>query len=366
MIRTMLILASVVLAGRARAATLCVNPGGTGGCYSSIQAAVDAAVSNDLINVAAGSYSGGFQVGGAKKLTIAGAGASATTITTPNTYSALVMIVERAKLTLSGVKIMNSSGAGIQIPVSEKGKLTLSDAVVTGSGYTGIDANVGGKVTVENTTLSGNGFSSAVFGGGLSCDGCKAVLRNSTLSGNDAVEGAGISVRLGRLQILTSTISGNSGAVAAGGVYVLDGSVKIRNSTIVGNSTPYSDGTGGIYKTNGARVTLSASIIANNTAPSAHPDCSSADSPEVRSRDYNLVENATGCFGSNGPGDHDVLGMDPVLGPLADNGGPTQTHAVLGGSPALNAVLSGRGCNNPDQRGVPRTAPCDIGAYEAP
>ena len=58
--------------------------------------------------------------------------------------------------------------------------------------------------------------------------------------------------------------------------------------------------------------------------------------------------------------------MDPVLGPLANNGGPTQTHQLMGGSPAIGVVLKSGLCKKPDQRGVARTVPCGIGAYEAP
>jgi hypothetical protein len=88
---------------------------------------------------------------------------------------------------------------------------------------------------------------------------------------------------------------------------------------------------------------------------------------------YNLVENLTGCSGITGTGD--VTGMDPRLGPLADNGGPTQTRLLLAGSPALNAGNPAApdglspNCETTDQRGQLRTVivalPCDIGALEA-
>ncbi len=61
-----------------------------------------------------------------------------------------------------------------------------------------------------------------------------------------------------------------------------------------------------------------------------------------------------------------VISQDPVLGPLQNNGGGTDTHALGGGSPAIGVVTAAAECRTPDQRGVPRTVPCDLGAYEAP
>jgi hypothetical protein len=81
------------------------------------------------------------------------------------------------------------------------------------------------------------------------------------------------------------------------------------------------------------------------------------------SRGFNLIE--TACPFAGGAG-LDITAQDPLLGPLQDNSGPTFTRALLGGSPALGAVTRGRTCREPDQRGVARTAPCDVGAFEAP
>jgi hypothetical protein len=135
---------------------------------------------------------------------------------------------------------------------------------------------------------------------------------------------------------------------------------SLSSVTVVGN-TALSSGGGGI--TNGSSdprpVNAVNVILANNTGPS--PDCAG----ELVNRGYSLIEDTTGCT-LDGPGAGDIYGVDPLLGPLADNGGPTETHALLAGSPAIAAGGSGRTCPDTDQRGHPRTEPCDIGAYQTP
>jgi hypothetical protein len=108
-------------------------------------------------------------------------------------------------------------------------------------------------------------------------------------------------------------------------------------------------------------VRLESSMVANSTAG---PDLIAPDARPV-SRGFNLIETLD-------PGtplrtkDSDVVGLDPVLGPLQDNGGPTETDALLPGSPALGVIPRTARCREPDQRGAPRAVPCGIGAFEAP
>jgi hypothetical protein len=160
-----------------------------------------------------------------------------------------------------------------------------------------------------------------------------------------------------------STVSGNSAAVAGGGIVgggLNRSRILVRNSTIASNSA---SSTGGGISMTGGRARLDSTILAGNTAPDG-PDCSVPVNP-VMSRGYNPIEDPSGCD-VIGRTDLDLTGVDPLLGPLQDNGGPTETRALLAGSPALDAVVSRRLCRNPDQRGEPRTDPCDIGAYEEP
>src|SRR5205085_2298737 len=156
------------------------------------------------------------------------------------------------------------------------------------------------------------------------------------------------------------------------------GSVAVSFSTLSANSARSG---GGIAATGGtgttlpgmvspvAAMTLNASILAGNIAPSG-PDCAGA----VTSLGDNLVGNADGCSGVSAAGDHTGSGaspLDPRLGPLADNGGPTWTMAPQPGSPALDAVPLANCPLRTDQRGQPRPDPlypgaCDSGAVEVP
>ncbi len=86
--------------------------------------------------------------------------------------------------------------------------------------------------------------------------------------------------------------------------------------------------------------------------------------------DYSLIGdtfglNAEQLFDINA-GTGNLLNVDPMLETLQNNGGTTETHELLAGSPAIGVITPGGKCVEPDQRGVPRSAPCDIGAYEAP
>jgi len=162
------------------------------------------------------------------------------------------------------------------------------------------------------------------------------------------------------------TLSGNS-AFHGGGVFSYNCStnpVTLTNSTISGNSAS-GDG-GGIAVCGWSPVYLTNTIVADNVDPGGEaPDVLNFASPvgsgAFVSQDYNLIENVTGAtFAAQA---HDITGEDPRLGPLADNGGPTLTHALLSGSPAIDA---GNTDLSVDQRGESRPfGPADdIGAFE--
>ncbi len=164
--------------------------------------------------------------------------------------------------------------------------------------------------------------------------------------------------------------TGGSGAGIGAGVFNNGGTITITSSTIannksVGGSAPpgYSAGAGqgiggGVFS-QGGTAQVDSTIIAGNTASTKNPDVSGT----FASAGSNLIGNSTG---SSGFGAQDNLNVNPMLGPLASNGGPTQTMALLAGSPALG---EGDGSNGVlvDQRGALRgaTGLSDIGAYEA-
>jgi len=112
----------------------------------------------------------------------------------------------------------------------------------------------------------------------------------------------------------------------------------------------------------GESTILKGCIVADNVATNGGADCWSVD---VAAFNGNLIEESLDCPATlHGVGA--ILTADPLLGPLQDNGGATHTQALAPGSPAIGALTNGTLCRQADQRGVARTALCDLGAYEAP
>jgi hypothetical protein len=204
--------------------------------------------------------------------------------------------------------------------------LTIADGSASCGG--GIDNE--GALTIANSTLAGN--SAAIDGGGIfsgNINGVESalVVTNSTLAGNSASNvGGGIAVGLDSAATVTnSTLSRNS-ARSAGGIDA-ESDVTVTNSTLSGNSASSVDG--GIATVTGSQVTLASTIIAGNSAPTG-PDVHLT----INSLGYNLIGNSSGGIGFVAT---DLLGVNPLLGPLENNGGPTETMALLPGSPALGA-----------------------------
>ena len=342
------------------AATFCVNPGGTGGCFSSIQAAVDAASPGTTIDVAAGTYAEIVQVR-TRNLTIRGSGASATTLTGPGMPGCPVALCVDAKASIEQMAI-----TGVYAGSNFKPRVVLRNVLLTGSSREGLIVNPGAKVDLVQSTVSGNP------GGGISNAGTLVVL-DSTIRGNAKTVGfalgAGI-INGKRAKIVSSTISGNSAAGCAGilnmGSHNDRATLHLERSTIADNHATAGDG-GGMC--NNDVLVVRDSIVADNTATGAGADC--ADSGVyrpgflVKVSGTSLIEDPAGCT-TVVPGSALLLSADPLLGPLQDNGGPTLTHALAPGSPALGVLTKPASCRKPDQRGVARTVPCDPGAFEAP
>ncbi|MGH2685708.1 MAG: choice-of-anchor Q domain-containing protein, partial [Actinomycetota bacterium] len=179
----------------------------------------------------------------------------------------------------------------------------------------------------------------------------------------------------GILNLTNVTVSGNSADLGGGGIQATgDSTPTISSSTITGNEADADgDGTGnggGVF--GGDTVTLRNTIIAGNIDRTAGSGDSDECSGNVVSATHSILGHAGGCSYTTGPGDQvgtPASPLDPMLAPIADNGGPTQTHALLVGSPAVDAGdagspgSGGNACPATDQRGFPR-GPCDIGAYE--
>jgi uncharacterized repeat protein (TIGR01451 family) len=273
-----------------------------------------------------------------------------------------------------GGGVFNDTGSVLTIDSSTIA-YNVTEATPTCSSQGGGIRNVG-TLTVVNSTIDANearsvaGFTTST-GGGVYLGSGVATLTGTTISGNSAGSGAfngnthggGITVIGGSMLTLTnSTISGNSASDDGGGIYANTATIYMANVTL-SNNTATSDG-GGID--NYGTVYFKNTIIAGNTAGASNPDCRNLYGWPLASQGHNLVQTVSSDCNISGDTATNITGQDPLLDLLADNGGDTQTHALLPGSPAIDAGTCA-GAPLADQRGVtrPQGMGCDIGAYEA-
>lgn len=255
----------------------------------------------------------------------------------------------------------NSSGGGISTDTD----MTLQFSEV--SGNTAVDSGGGimhwyGSLNVSDTIVRNNTVSDpAGSGGGIYASLGTVTLSNLEVSGNTAADsGGGIHSNAG-ISITNTTISGNSSRFGGGLLISSSDPSSILNSTITANLDPSGSGAGGLYVA--TALTIKNSIFGAN----ASAECWDISGPNITSLGYNIEDTDTCGFSTTG----DQPNTDPLLGPLANNGGPTQTHAPLPGSPAIDGGTN-TGCPATDQRGVSRpidgdtngTATCDVGAVE--
>ena len=249
-----------------------------------------------------------------------------------------------------------------------------------GGGGGGASAPTGGTAAPGNGGFGGgkggfDGGGGAGMGGAIFNDGGSVTLTNSTLTGNMATGGSNGSG-------LSASVAGDG---LGGGIFNLNGSVTVNFSTVVNNRV-----TGGVKGAGGsgtagqarggavynhseggpASMSVKNSIVANSVGAA---DCNNDGGGTLTSSGYNLVKtpSATCTFAATG----DLTGADPLLDSLTDNGGPTNTHATLPASQAIDRIPDGvNGCQSGtsvDQRGAPRAGgpgkgglSCDTGAYE--
>jgi parallel beta-helix repeat protein len=317
--------------------------------------------------------------------------------------------------TVSGNTATSGSGGGVY---NDKSNVTLQNCTISGnaadanSGIVGAGGGLfcyGGQTTLTNCTVSGN---SSYRGAGLFAFHTTAQLVNSTVSGNTATSGSsgGVYSKYSNVTLQNCTISGNAAPQSGGGVFLYGGQttltgctlsgnsaglsgggvgsnfkqsqVTLTNCTLSGNSAPQGGGLwmsglssrapasatlvnctvsgnsatsgsgGGIGRNSTGSVTLGNTIVAGNTATGSGPDVS-------------------GAYNSQGK---NLIGGNPLLAPLGNYGGPLtgapgaqqviQTMALLPGSPAIDAGISGTGIPTTDQRGQARVGATDIGAFE--
>lgn len=252
---------------------------------------------------------------------------------------------------------------------------TISDNAAT---YGGGGIAVYDNASVSYSTISDNAIlaepaSEQGYGGGIYNVGYLTILRSTIANNqNGRGNGGGINSAAPQLDVSDSTFYGNTaqgdgGAIWNGGPTMLT-DCTVTNNTASGDS-PYDNDLGGGGVANltdlGGSVTLKNTIIAANEAPT-HPDVVTAGSfPQILSDGYNLIGDGTG--GDITPAMGDQIGtadapIDPMLEPLANNGGPTQTCALLPASPAVD--MGDPSAPPTDQRVYYRVDAPDIGAFE--
>src|ERR1700730_14736243 len=256
------------------------------------------------------------------------------------------------RVTLSNGNVANQGGAillktGAQLTTTE---VKFSGNVATAGGGA-IYGQAGTTLKVTADTFSNNDSGGTAGGGGILSLGTTAVER-STFTGNSGDMGGAImvgtpAIALGSLSVVNSTFTGNT-AASFGNAIKNFSTAFVTSSTLSDN--PSSTGDGSISST--GTFTLQNSIVADGT-----PNNCSAAGP-ITDGGHNISWPDTSCPGLN---------VDPNLGPLANNGGPTQTLALPAGSPAVDGVpATGASCFPTDQRGVtrPQGPNCDVGAFE--
>ncbi|WP_413199855.1 beta strand repeat-containing protein [Nostoc piscinale] len=232
---------------------------------------------------------------------------------------------------------INSNG----IYNSASGNLTVIRSTITGNSNAEGAANGtivnDGTITIISSTISNN---SAGLGGGILNNGT-AFLINTTINNNTAGIGGGIyNSETGTLTLVNSTISSNQSYSEGGGIYN-SGTLAVSNSTIALNKSYYDDENtvsngAGIYNADTGTATINNSIIAGN-----NDNIPGAVNPDVFgnfiSNGYNLIGNLDGSTGFN-PSEQLQVSISQVIDTiLRDNGGPVKTHALVYGSPAINA-----------------------------
>ena len=249
-----------------------------------------------------------------------------------------------------------SDGGGIY---TYRGRLSLANSVVSDNSTSGEQSQGGGiysfGVSLTDSTVSGNSTTGAAsHGGGISSNDGYISSINSTISGNSTngygALGGGINASYSGVYLTNSTVSSNStfgelsrggGILFGGNAYVGDDSsfLSVGSSTITGNSSAGIGG--GIALGDGTSIQsasgrLDNSIVAGNTDNGTAPDIliSANGSVEIN---HSLIGDTTGSGITATTGAGNILNQSALLGPLANNGGPTLTHALLDGSPAINA-----------------------------
>jgi hypothetical protein len=268
-----------------------------------------------------------------KNITISGPGANLLAVSRAQNAPAFRIFRAVAGLTvvIQGVTISNGYppqfgfGGGI---LNEGSTLSVINCVVSGNSTDSSGGGIsdgfitGGTLTIESSTLSGN--YAGDYGGGIENSGT-LTINNSTLSGNTGEFTGGAILNNGSLTVSNSTVSGNATQLHGGGIWN-GGQSAISGSTLSGNSGM----NGGAINNRLGALEIKSTILKRGGSGSNIVN----DSGTVTSHGYNLSSD-DGSGYLIAPGDQ--INTDPLLGQLQNNGGPTFTHALLPGSPAIDA-----------------------------
>lgn len=314
------------------------------------------------------------------------------TIFTDMTFNGNGSIIERSPFA-PPFRIFNIGGGQGATPTVTFNNLTIRNGVSTSIGGGGINNSSDGTVNINDCIVADNTCENGQAAG-LNNDlfGTMNVFRTTVTRNINPTNGSGVGGVMndfgGVLNITESTISDNVGPRGGGvGNNASAGIVNILNTTISGNRATRDNSTssGGVYNNSGGTINIDSSTITGNEGPVScnialnsggptfvintivgecfvGPSCFVNSDGLIISEGYNIDQGSSCGFNSVG----DKSNTNPLIGPLQNNGGPTDTHALLETSPALD--MGNVDCPPPDtdQRGIPRPQGnrCDIGAFE--
>jgi hypothetical protein len=368
-----------------------------------IASALDLAGPGELVRVAAGTYSETIHVD--EPVMLLGDD-PATTVIEGHGWAPVIDVQTGAQANVSGFTVRGGQvqfGAGVFVGWRAHAELenlvvTLNQAEIMGGG---VYVECEGGAVLDRVTITGN--TAGERGGGLSaCGG--TLVTDSTISDNSAPWGGGVAVQ-GAVEIHRTTIADNTASDFGGGGVFSEGSLTIVDSTVSGNSASHGGGLanaswsnmlventtvstnqgGGVFNDRFGIISLESCTVANNTGPATeHSGVMNWDQIYIRntiiagnqpancanrvnSLGYNLEDD--GSCGFAGPGD--LSNTDPMIGPLTDNGGPTWTHALPSGSPAVDRgdpaaflAFDQRGSGRPVDGDFDGVAVVDVGSFE--